>query len=85
MRVINEQDVFDIIDDLRNRMTVVGYCAMVERVKALPSRDPEIIHCRECQYHRRDNTGCYYCMRKEYGYGWGLNDFCSDAERRTDD
>ena len=45
---------------------------------------PEIIHCRECQHHRRDNTGCYYCVRKEYGYGWGLNDFCSDAERRTD-
>ena len=41
MRVINEQDVFDIIDDLRDQMTVVGYCAMVERVKALPSAQPE--------------------------------------------
>ena len=41
MRVINEQDVFDIIDDLRDRMTVEGYCAMVERVKALPSAQPE--------------------------------------------
>lgn len=37
MRTINEQDVFDIIDDLRDQMTVEGYCAMVERVKALPS------------------------------------------------
>lgn len=41
MRLINEQDVFDIIDDLRDRMTVVGYCAMTERVKALPSVQPE--------------------------------------------
>jgi len=41
MRVINEQDVFDIVDDLRDRMTVEGYCAMVERVKALPSTQPE--------------------------------------------
>jgi len=41
MRVINEQDVFDIIDDLRDRMTVEGYCAMAERVKALPSAQPE--------------------------------------------
>lgn len=55
-----------------------------ERIKPLPPAEPEIIHCRECQHHRRDNTGCYYCVRKEYGYGWGLNDFCSDAERRTD-
>lgn len=35
MRVINEQDVFDIIDDLRDQMTIVGYWSVVERVKAL--------------------------------------------------
>jgi len=51
----------------------------------LPSAQPEIIHCRECKHHRQDNHGLFYCSRKEYGYGWGLNDFCSDAERRTDE
>ena len=39
--VISRQAVLDIADDLRDRMTVEGYCAMVERVKALPSADPE--------------------------------------------
>ena len=34
---ISRQAVLDIVDDLRDRMTVEGYCAMVERVKALPS------------------------------------------------
>ena len=47
MRTINEQDVFDIIDDLRDRMTVEGYCAMVERVKALPSAQPEQLTDKE--------------------------------------
>ena len=57
----------------------------VTRLLSLPSAQPEIVRCKECKHHRRDNTGCYYCVRKEYGYGWGLNDFCSDAERRTDE
>jgi hypothetical protein len=35
--LISRQAVLDIADDLRDRMTVEGYCAMVERVKALPS------------------------------------------------
>ena len=51
-------------------------------IKAL--EQPEIIRCRECEYHRKENSGVYYCYRKEYGYGWGLNDFCSDAKRREE-
>ena len=39
--LISRQAVLDIADDLRDQMTVVGYCAMVERVKALPSAQPE--------------------------------------------
>ena len=54
-------------------------------IEGLPPAQPEIIHCRECKHHRQDNHGLFYCSRKEYGYGWGLNDFCSDAERRTDE
>ena len=34
---ISRQSALDIVDDLRDRMTVEGYCAMVEKVKALPS------------------------------------------------
>ena len=47
MRTINEQDVFDIIDDLRDRMTVEGYWSMVERVKALPFAQPEQLTDKE--------------------------------------
>ena len=34
-----------------------------------------LVRCRECKHHHRDNSGAYYCGRKEYGYGWGLNDW----------
>ena len=38
--LISRQTVLDIVDDLRDRMTVEGYCAMVERVKALSPAKP---------------------------------------------
>ena len=67
-------------------LDMLDYCnLMLTALKELPSAQPEIVRCKECMHHRRDNTGCYYCVRKEYGYGWGLNDFCSDAERRTNE
>ena len=44
-----------------------------------------LIRCKDCKHHHRDNSGAYYCERKDYGYGWGLNDFCSKAERREKD
>jgi hypothetical protein len=61
----------------------------VEQIVNRLRNDPEaewieIVRCRDCKHHHRDNSGAYYCGRKDYGYGWGLNDFCSDAERRTD-
>ena len=44
--LISRQSVLDIADDLRDRMTVEGYWSMVERMKALPSAQPE--KCEEC-------------------------------------
>ena len=49
-----------------------------------PSAQPEIIRCKDCKHHHKDNSETYYCGRKDYGYGWGLNDFCSRAERREE-
>ena len=56
----------------------------IKLLEALPSAQPEIIRCKDCKHHHRDNSGAYYCGIKDYGYGWGLNDFCSDAERREE-
>ena len=49
---------------------------------ALPSAQPEIIHCRDCKWHRFDKDNIPYCYNIDYGYGWKDDDFCSRAERR---
>ena len=58
---------------------------VVRGIHALPSAQPEIIHCRDCKHHHYDNSGIPYCDRIDYGYGWKEDDFCSMAERRTDE
>ena len=50
----------------------------------LPSAQPEIIHCKECKYYRWESDMC------DYPYATAQNvvhedDFCSRAERRTDE
>ena len=72
----------------KQRSVMCGACHLgsaFDVVEQLPSAQSEIIRCRDCKHHHRDNSGAYYCGKKDYGYGWGLNDFCSRAERRTDD
>ena len=44
-----------------------------DRLKVLPSAQPEIIRCRECVYKP--------CKMMPYSYD---DDFCSYAERKTD-
>ena len=51
--VISRQAVFDIVDDLRGEMTVEGYWSVVERVKALPSAQPET-HDKRTKTHSCD-------------------------------
>ena len=46
---------------------------------------PEIIRCKDCKHHHYDSKDIPYCDRIDYGYGWKDDDFCSRAERRTDE
>ena len=45
----------------------------------------EIIRCKDCKHHHYDSKDIPYCDRIDYGYGWKDDDFCSRAERRTDE
>jgi hypothetical protein len=49
------------------------------------SAQPEIILCKDCTHHHYDKQDIPYCDRKDYGYGWRNEDFCSRAERRNDE
>lgn len=59
---------------------------MVYEIKNLPSSQPEIIHCKECEYGVQDEDERWYC--RSFGCQVGDEDgsgFCADAERRTDE
>ena len=58
-------------------------------VEKLPSAQPEIIHCGDCRYKDdgidEDGIPFLKCLHgRSYG-GTRINDFCSWAERRTDE
>lgn len=56
-----------------------GVCkAVVSRIEQLPSAEPEIIHCRDCKYYDGRPCGIVDYYNTE-------SDFCSRAERRTDE
>ena len=60
----------------------------IENIERLPSAQPEIIRCKDCKYCDRgiDENGNPFlkCLGWSYG-GTQDEDFCSHAERRTDD
>lgn len=59
---------------------------LVKELDALPSVQPEIIHCRDCRYMHEDTIfgQCWY-NRTSGCSKVNKDDFCSRAERRTDD
>lgn len=50
------------------------------QLEKLPSAEPEIIRCRDCKHH--DGIRCF---RWNSTIITGFDDFCSNAERRTDE
>ena len=55
-------------------------------INNLPSEQPEIIHCKDCKHFGVDRyKKLTWCSRINYGYGYQADDFCSRAERRTDE
>lgn len=58
--------------------------AILHHIEFMPSAQPEIVRCKDCKHHHYKKD-IPYCDRIEYGYGWKDNDYCSRAERRTDE
>ena len=65
----------------------VIYFAAAERVLSeLPSAQPEIIRCKDCRYYQDNNDGYPHINCKwDANETPDANDFCSGAERRTDE
>ena len=58
-----------------------AYRICAEFIERLSSAEPEIIRCKDCKYSSNDE----YCHCSKVTWWNGENDFCSRAERRTDD
>lgn len=51
-------------------------------IESLPSAQPEIIWCKDCKYR---GVGDYCVYGTRLAWVTKSNDFCSKAERRTDE
>ena len=63
-----------------------GVNAAIDIIIAVPSAQPEIIRCKDCEYGEQDEVGRWFC--RSLGCQIGNEDgsgYCADAERRTDD
>ena len=76
--------------DEKTQLVCDGIIDAIDVVLGLPSAQPEIIHCRECK-HWREGDAYSYCDKlfsmgvlDVYDYMASEDDFCSNAERRTD-
>ena len=54
----------------------------IDRIKELPSAEPKIIKCKDCEYFRPFSDGWNGCYN--YAISVSPDHFCSSAERRTD-
>lgn len=68
-------------DDDKQYVPYVHYDDMVHVIKALPSVESEIIRCKDCKYSSDDE----YCHCSKVTWWNSENDFCSRAERGTDE
>ena len=72
--------------ELFNRLASVWTIEDVYAViQDMPTKEMDIIRCKDCAFYKTDSHGIPYCRIKNYGYGWKPDDFCSSAERRNND
>lgn len=72
---------------MKERTAIAVVLAIYEKIKSLPSAQPEIIRCKDCKYgdtfHEFDDPEMpMKCIGHHYG-GTYPDDFCSYAERKT--
>ena len=63
-----------------------NFYTVMDILKQLPSAQPEIIRCKDCEYGEQDEVGRWFC--RSLGCQIGNEDgsgYCADAERRTDE
>lgn len=95
--LISRQDAIDAFDlpiynikGRENAERVVEYLkAVIQRIKDLPSAQPEIIHCAECKYQDKgsnESDSWNLCGYRPWIYVPTSDEhYCGYAERKTDE
>ena len=88
--LIERQAAIDTLADMHCKSDEDGYVWIIRsdawaRIDALPSAQPEIIQCRECKHGKWDIFDRGMWCELHPSLDVDENDFCSMAERRTDD
>lgn len=76
-----------IVGGTANAQNVVNYInKVIDKIKDLPSAQPEIIRCRDCKHGSPNGRyGCRFYHYKNYEtHEMKPDDFCSRAERREE-
>ena len=85
-KLISQQAAIDVADAVWSVTGDKNVAKVWDQIKDLPSAQPEIIRCKDCRYYQDNNDGYPHINCK-----WDANetpdadDFCSGAERRTDE
>ena len=78
--LISRQAAIDALDEIESEVAD-GYGYQYEKWRkyfcGLPSAQPEIIRCEDCMHNGSFDTDC--------PISWNGKEYCSFAERRTDD
>lgn len=69
--LISRQAVEEIINDIRDCISVEGYCAILERLKKLPSVNPQ--EPKTGHWKRNETIRLTYCS--ECGFGQHIDEF----------
>lgn len=83
MDLIDKHNTIDAVNDAIAEYIPLmdGECikiplAIARAIMSMPSAKSNVIRCKDCKWHR----GQWQCLNTDT-YGYGLDDFCSNAER----
>ena len=79
-----------VVGGEENAKTVLNYLNRVlDKIQCLPAAQPEIVRCKDCKWYGRADKRRFYrgmdCLQKRIDTIVPDKDFCSRAERRTDE
>ena len=84
MDLIERQAAIDAMKDTF-KGTMVGTRVAVDAINRLPSAEPEIIYCKDCEYWQEGKCNYFSVSEKNVEVHMDSDGFCSEAERRKNE